>query len=114
MPSSATTAAELWLADLKRAQATLQDVVRECDGTLRAAAIGGGGGRSQDGVGTAIAVTRGRIAQLRQLHTHLARGLANLSGEPEAQLEGDIQRAWSSFQSNLQRRSGQADLESEP
>ncbi|KAF4731910.1 hypothetical protein FOZ62_032261 [Perkinsus olseni] len=75
------TAAELWAADLKQAQATLQDVVRECDGTLRAAATGG---RSQDGVGTAIAVTRGRIAQLRHLHSHLARGLSNLSTEPEA------------------------------
>ncbi|KAF4666193.1 hypothetical protein FOZ61_004965 [Perkinsus olseni] len=118
------TAAELWAADLKQAQTTLQDVVRECDGTLRAAATGG---RSQDGVGTAIAVTRGRIAQLRQLHSHLARGLSNLSTEPEAhgltqrevlhraellrQLEEDIRRAWSNFQSSLHPRRGLPDLE---
>ncbi|KAF4687288.1 hypothetical protein FOZ60_004161 [Perkinsus olseni] len=119
------TAAELWAADLKQAQTTLQDVVRECDGTLRAAATGG---RSQDGVGTAIAVTRGRIAQLRHLHSHLARGLSNLSTEPEAhgltqreilhraellrQLEEDIRRAWSNFQSSLHPRRGLPDLES--
>ncbi|KAF4655792.1 hypothetical protein FOL47_009280, partial [Perkinsus chesapeaki] len=118
------TAGELWTTDLKHAQTALQDIVRECEERLRGSASGR---RPQEGTGTAIAMTRGRISQLRQLHTHLARDLANLSSEPEAHgltqreiahrgellrhLEGDIQRVWASFQSGLHPR-GSHDLES--